>query len=460
MSEETQGSWIKSGAFSLFEKGAGLIFGLGSLFILVRIYIDDKTTFGLWLTFGIVCAIIDVGRAGLQQNALVKYLSAAVQEKNKKEQGLITTASLFNNIIITAIVICVLYFLGSLIESVFKDTYGLAELLKIYCLTSFFLMFFQQFNFVQQSFFKFDGIFWSNLVYKGSFFAFVLFLYFRNEIPPLSQLAWFQVFAAIAAALVSWLFTRKFWQFATKLDFNWVKALFNFGIFGFGTNMSTMLHKNLDRIMLGSLIGPAALAVYEWAVRLTLLIEVPTFSVASVVYPKSSQRVANGDHSSLKELYEKSVGAILAIILPFVILVFLLAYPIILILATSAYVEAVPVLRITMIFALFIPYAVMFGTVIDSMGKPKLNFIFTAAGFLINIVANYICITNFGVIGAAYGTLFSWGILTIAGQIVLYNLLGVIFYKPFTHIIPFYKNGAQRLMLLINDSVMPKEKRV
>ncbi len=453
--EETQGSWLRSGAYSLLEKGAGLIFGLGSLFLLTRIL--EEVDFGIWIAFSIISAFVEVGRAGLQQNGFVKYLSTA---KDKKEEGEISTASFFNATSVTILSVVLIYLFAEGFELIFKNSEGLAFILRIYCVTTIVLIFFQQFNFTQQAKFKFEGIFWSNATYKGLFFFYVLYFFLSKGTPDLIQLAWFQVYAAIAAAAVSYFFARKYVLFSRSINWTWVKTLFDFGRFGFGTNMSTMLHKNLDKVMLAMLLGSTFLPIYEWAVRLTLIIEVPTFSIASVVYPKSSQAMKEDGKVGLKKLYEKSVGAIMAIILPFVLFIFLFAHPIILLLATEKYIAAVPVLRVTMLFGFFIPYAIMFGTVIDSMGKPKLNFLFTAAGFILNLFANYICITNFGVIGAAYGTLLSWCILVISGQIVLNNLLGIQWWKPFTHIIPFYRDAIQKILSYLNTNLLTKEKRI
>ena len=88
MSEKTQASWLRSGVYSLLEKGAGLVFGLGSLFLLTRTL--EEVNFGIWIAFGIVSSFLEVGRAGLQQNGFVKYLSVA---KDSKEEGEIATAS-------------------------------------------------------------------------------------------------------------------------------------------------------------------------------------------------------------------------------------------------------------------------------------------------------------------------------------------------------------------------------
>lgn len=445
MSEAPKSYWIKSGFFSLFEKGSALLFGLGGFMILTRAW--TKEDLGLWVLFALMCSIAEVGRAGLQQNALVKYLSTA----EGKEIGKISTASLFNNLVITAIIIAALLFFGQVMEAFFKGP-GLSALLRIYCFTTFFLVFFQQFNFTQQANLEFEGIFWSNLTFRGSFFFYILYIYLSGGEMIHENLAWFQAIAALVASGVSLLFVRKYLSFSFRVDWTWVKKLFDFGRYGFGTNMSTMLHKNLDKLMVTTLLGTPALVIYDWAVRMTMVIEVPTFSIASVVYPKSSQEFKNSGLSTLANLYEKSTGAILAIILPFMIGGFIFAEQIIIFFATEGFLESVPVLRTALCFGFFIPYAVMFGTIIDSIGKPKLNFWFTFFGFVTNIIANYICITSFGVIGAAYGTLFSWAVLTIAGQVVLNNLLGVQFLKPFKHILPYYREMYKKGLALYSKT--------
>jgi len=107
------------------------------------------------------------------------------------------------------------------------------------------------------------------------------------------------------------------------------------------------------------------------------------------------------------------------------------------------YLEAAPVLRLTILYGVFLPFAIQFGTILDSIGRPKINFTFTLIGVILNVTLNYIFIKvlNMGIFGAAYGTLLTYGISFALYQIVLRRMFGVNALLAFTHIPSFYRQG-------------------
>ncbi|MBK9012956.1 MAG: polysaccharide biosynthesis C-terminal domain-containing protein [Saprospiraceae bacterium] len=245
--------------------------------------------------------------------------------------------------------------------------------------------------------------------------------------------------AALVSAGVAWLFARKYARFSRKIDWEWVKKLFAYGKFVFGTNISTQLYKTVDKLLLGMMPGGgmAAVAIYDAAIRITNLTDVPTASMASMVFPQSSRRVQEGN-GAVKQLYEKAVGAILAFMVPCIILVLLLADWLIFLTAGKAYAEAANLLRITILFGLFLPYAVQFGTVLDSIGKPKVNFIYTLFSLLLTALLNWLLIPQMGVKGAAIGTLAAYAVTFLFMQAYLHKTLKINPLKPFFHMVDFY----------------------
>ena len=167
-----------------------------------------------------------------------------------------------------------------------------------------------------------------------------------------------------------------------------------------GTNLGSMFIKSIDQLMLGAMISPAAVAIYATAIKITNLVEVPTQSIAAIVFPKSAQKIEEKDgKESVRKLYEKSVGIILALIIPGIIFVLLFPKWVIWVVAGDQYMDAAPVLQITMLYGLFVPFARQFGTMLDSMGKPHINFIVVMGSALLNVVFNYVFITQFAIIG-------------------------------------------------------------
>lgn len=424
--------WLKSGLLTIGERLSLILFGFGSLYLLLRALSKDE--FGVWVLFLTVTSFIEVGRVGLLQNALVKYLTTIEEEDDYRR---ISTASLILNIILSFGCVILLLAIAYPLSRLWEASV-LSQLIQIYCLTTVVLIPFIQSNFTQQANLDFKGIFWGNFSRQGAFFLYILVFYVNGWAIELVGLAWFQIVAAAIGVVGTLIFGTKYLRFSRFIDFEWVKTLFNFGKYVFGTNVSTMLYKSIDKMMLGSMLSPVAVALYELAIRITNLAEVPTFSIASIVFPQSARRLETHGPEGIKFLYEKSVGAILAFILPFIFIVLLFPGWIIQVIASDKYLDAVPVLQLTMIYGFFVPFGVQFGTVLDSTGKPKINFYFTILGTVLNLIFNYIFISSFGLIGAAYGTLITYMITFGIMQMILYRELNVKFYYAFYYAVGFY----------------------
>jgi len=209
--------------------------------------------------------------------------------------------------------------------------------------------------------------------------------------------------------------------------------------------MSTMFYKNVDKLTLGYLIGPAAFAVYDAAGKVTQMVEAPSFSIAAVVFPQGAERMAEQGAVGVKRLYERSVGAILAIILPFLIAILLFSKQIMLAFAGPAYLESAGVLVITAFFGLFLPFAVQFGTILDATGKPAVNFAYTLFTAILNLALSWWFIQQYGLMGAAWATLTGYALSFVLMQLYLYKHFRINALHAFLHIPDFYKMGWNML---------------
>ena len=311
-------------------------------------------------------------------------------------------------------------------------------MLLIYVLTSIVMVPFNQFNYTQQANFDFRGIFWSNFVKQGLLFVAILIFYITSRQLSLVNLTVFQLIATFAGLIVTWFFTKPYWRIARTFDKEWIKTLFHYGKFVFGTNLGAMLYGSIDKLMLGSLVSTAGVAVYELAVKINNLLDVPSAAMAALVFPESAEKIETEGKRAVKHLYEKSVGIILAFILPVIGFVLLFPEWIIEVIAGEKYLDAVPILYITALYCLFIPFARQFGTVFDAIGKPKINFMLVISGACINLISNYLFISKFGIIGAAYGTLTTYIITFVLTQLLLYRELKVNPLKTFVFAKEFY----------------------
>ena len=447
--------WLTSGFYSLLNQVTMLFFNLGTVFILWRVL--DKPTCSIWVIFLLITSFIEVGRTGLLQNGLMTYIGQTPQSEHAK----INTASLFLSLILSVLFSIFLLTSGAWIGHFFNQNpetvAQIATLLNIYAGTTLVLSGLYQFNFIQQANLDFKGLFWSSFIKNGLLFFYVLYLKLTNNAFNLNHLAICQWVAAIPATFAAYLFARKYFVLDKKLDWHWVKKLFHYGKYTFGTNMATMTYKNVDRLIL-SMFLLDKVSTYDLAIKINTLTEVPTMTLAAILFPKSAQSASKSLNtegvSTAKYLYEKSVGVLLAILLPAVLFVLIFADIIIQIIGSEKYMESAPILRVTIFYGVFMAFAMQFGTILDSIGKPKLNFYITLLGAIVNLSFNFVFIKWLGLYGAAYGSLTAMTIMFFIMQIILNKLLGIKAWHTLTYMMAFYKEIWTKLSVFFNKKAL------
>jgi O-antigen/teichoic acid export membrane protein len=201
----------------------------------------------------------------------------------------------------------------------------------------------------------------------------------------------------------------------------WTRALFSYGKYTLGTNLSAVLMRNIDIWMIGWYLTPAAVAVYNVAIRIANLFEVPSMALASILFPEAVRRAEAEGDVAMKSLYEKSVAVILLFSVPFAIFVIIFSNEIVALLAGAEYAEAGIILNITMLYGLLIPFNKQMGVVLDAVGKAKKNMFFVMRNAIINTILNILLIPYIGVMGAALATLSSMIIVLLLNQVYLYK---------------------------------------
>ncbi|MBT1686399.1 flippase [Dawidia soli] len=418
MSTQGKGYWLKSGAYTIMQRSSMLLFGVGSFMILTRMLPKDE--FGTWSLFLSITTLFEVARNGLIQNALIKYIAS----HDRTDHPSITAASVYLNIIITLLSLIVVYFLADLSAMMFK-TDKIIPLFYGYMVISVLLAPYSQFEFLQQANFRFQGIFVSTFIRQGLFFVGVAVAWLAGWEITLAYLIAGQIVSLAVATFASYFFTRNYLTLDYRYRSEWIWKLFHFGKYVFGTNISGKIFSSVDQILLGGIISTSAVADYNPAVRITMLVDVPTTSAAQVVFPQSARIASQNDRNGLRLLYEKSVAVILLFLIPFVIGIFLFPKLIVLFIAGEGYYNSIEILQVTILYSVLVPFTRQSGTIWDSMGMPRFSFLFTLAIAIVNIGLNYWCILQFGVIGAAYGTFASYFIGFVATLVIMRRMLGV-----------------------------------
>lgn len=415
----------------------GIILSFGSFYLLVR-YLD-KDAYGAWTLFLGTTTLLEFVRNGLIQSALIKYLSAAPNDQKSP----IISASFTIGTALT--LLCIIFNVA--FARMLCNIWHSPELLPLfYAYNIVFIIsgVLAQFACIEQAHFSYRGIFVSNLIRQGLFFLFILVCYLLKYEVQLIYLLYVQLIAVLLALAVEYLFVRRYLSFTYTYSKEWILKLFHFGKFSFGTMLGSMIFNSIDQWMLGAFLSPAAAGAYNIAIRITNLVEVPTGAVATIVFPQSARRMETEGKEAIKYLYEKSVGTIMAILIPGLLFLFFFSDLVVDIIAGEKYAEAIPILKVTILYCLLIPYGRQFGTILDSIGKPRITFSVVLLSATLNVILNYFFINRYGVIGAAYGTLVSNIIGFIIGQIILRKELKINLQNTFTYALQFYPEFISR----------------
>lgn len=435
--------WFKSGFFTIGQRLSVPLFGVGSFLILIRTLTEEEM--GAWALFLNIITIFEVARNGLVKGAIIRYFNGF-----KEEQETIKASAFVVNALYTVISTALLMAFASYIAS-WLNTPSLQNMLYLYSFSALVMLPFSHFEYIQQSNMNFKGVFYSYFAKQGIFFllVFICPFYDTNFLDPIF-LVLFQTLAILIATLISLKFTLPFLNKSFNISKKWIRKLWNFGKYGFYTNLSNSGLTSTDHFLIGGIVSTASVAIYNASARITNIFIIPSVAIADILYPKSVAAQTEKGVEEVKDLYEKAVGATLVPMIPLLILIALIPEFIIKILAGAKYVEAAPILQVAILGILILPFLKQFGTIMNTLDKPHYNFYFVIILAIVNLASNFIFIHEYGIIGAAYGTLLSYFIGFIISQIILKRLINSSVLKVFQNTLYFYKKASQIIKSKVN----------
>lgn len=160
-----------------------------------------------------------------------------------------------------------------------------------------------------------------------------------------------------------------------------------------------------DRLVVGVMIGPAAVAVYEVAAKLSMLIAQGTGLTTSAVLPVASGMAARGDETGLRELFVSGGRYVSLIIVPLVAALLVLADPFIGAWFGADFVESVPLAYVLVAAQVFVPLYQTGDAILIGRGRFGRWVPRGLALALANLVLSVFLVSRVGLIGVAIGTL-------------------------------------------------------
>jgi O-antigen/teichoic acid export membrane protein len=399
--------WLYSIFYTLLQRFSLFFFGTVSYMVLVRGLKEEGNETGkyaIWALYLMIITIFETVKQGLLRNPTIKFLGMLEHKENK---AAVQSASLFINIVFSLICLLLLMLLHTQIASWLNAP----QLSKMLLYSSFFIILLIPFNhceIILQANFRFSDLFWSYFIRQGFFFIATLLLFFIfPQYFNLINLMWLQIAALFLGVVVLFFMSRSY--LLKYLDFqpHIVSRMFHFGKFIFGTNLFSNLARSFDHFITAALLGNAGkpyVAYYNTVARINNMVDVPSLAAADVLFPKNVQTLENEGIEKVKYYFEKMVGTLLAVIVPVSLVIFIFPRFIIYILATSDYYGAVPILQLMILFSLVRPLSFQFGSTLDAIGKPNINFWANFFFMIIQLALTWFMLQKYGGMGAAYAT--------------------------------------------------------
>ena len=400
---------------------------LGFLGFLFLIRILDKDNFGIWVIYVTVSGFLETIRLGFIKNPLLIFSSKPAADNN----GLNNSSFVLN--IGFSIAAALLILLTTWLINGFIAQDAISTLIYFYLIKLLFISIADHFDIVQESNKEFKGTFLDLTFRNFVFVVCVGICYFNKMNLPLHAFVVFQILGVVVGALLSYrnMLVKHINAFSPPgFNFTLSRELLSFGKFTFGSSVSSILMRNIDSWSLAILINPAAVAVYNPAIRISNLFEIPASTSTTILLPKLIEKIRDKELRYIKLYYENSMVYILALMIPFVLIVFNFSDEIIFIVAGKGYDESADLLKFTVFYGLLIPFQRQCAITLDAIGRPGLNFIILTFGLITCIVLNVYFISQFGTVGATYAMLVTFFLVFIAMQTYLYrnfniNLFGI-----------------------------------
>jgi O-antigen/teichoic acid export membrane protein len=417
-------------------------------FMLLARYLN-KHDFGLWVIYITSFTFLDMLRAGLTQNAVIRYLSGA---KGLEEKQLIGSNLRINLIISSSLAIIVflayLIFQNSLKDSgyyLFFKYFPIMIMLNYPVVNAISLL---------QAYMRFHIILYIRLIEGGGFLIFLVlnnsFFHFGVEQIIIAQ---FVLIALISLCCQTLGYDGiKNWKYASK-ESN--QKILSFGKFSVGTLIGSNLLKSADTFIIGlsAVLGPAAVAVYSIPFKVIEVIEVPLRSFSQTLFPKLSKLSIEGKADELKKSFYAHTGALTLLIIPFLILLFIFSGEVMTLIGGSDYANSAIIFRIILIYGITMPLSRFSGVTLDSINKPEKNFIKMLFMVGANIIGDLIAVFIFhSLIGVAIVTIVFSVLGIFLGYYFLNREISLQLNQFFKQGISFYKEYSSFLISLLRKS--------
>jgi O-antigen/teichoic acid export membrane protein len=406
------GKHIGKGLWAFADKALPALYGLGFIFLVVRVlpqkdfgeFTDIQTIFVFASTLGFSLAL----------QPLTKY--AAEIEDN----GPFIAASLTISALFIVIVSVIIHLFKPMIVPLLDRSGGgnlssLMNYLPLLFLTSFYRTFAVS---LLQATYQVKKIFWIDAVYLVGVLVLVYGAQLLHHFSDAEDVIILNVIAQSCSSLLALFMTREMMSVKLRLRRDAFTKMWDFGKYNFWGSTMYSLFSQMDVFFVSSFAGVVALATYQAAKVFTRLNDMMSQVIQMFLLPFSSKAQAENETEKMTVVAEKTICFSTLIFIPLFLVLFFFPLPILHLLYNGKYDSGANILRLLSFLALIIPWNAVVSSYLVGTGRVKQGLYSGIALAAVSLASYAILTPMYGALGTAVGFVLSMLVITIG--LVLY----------------------------------------
>ncbi|WP_254529485.1 flippase [Natrinema gelatinilyticum] len=191
------------------------------------------------------------------------------------------------------------------------------------------------------------------------------------------------------------------------------------------TQSANVIDKQIDIVLVGLFLNPAAVAFYTLAKQVTDFVLAPAASLGFTISPNFGEQKAADELAEARRIYETSLTNVLLLYIPAAVGLAIVARPFLTIIFGNDYAAAVPVLQVLTGFVVLQAITNLTSDSLDYLGRARARAIAKGVTALSNFGLNILLIPTIGVVGAAIATVATHSVYVAVNLYVVHTELSL-----------------------------------
>jgi O-antigen/teichoic acid export membrane protein len=200
---------------------------------------------------------------------------------------------------------------------------------------------------------------------------------------------------------------------ACRVEVRRVRHLSGEGRWFGALQLVSVVYRQMDRLIVGIVIGTAAVSRYEIAYKLQAVSAIALSIVPSALLPAAAQLGASADNDRLHDLYLRGTRYAVGFCLPIAIAVIVLTEPLIRAWVSPEYTDMVVPTQLFVSWTLLAVFHVIGATMLAGIGHVRTLLVLATASIGLNLVLSIALAPRWGVTGVIMGTLIGYAVVWV-----------------------------------------------